>query len=83
MDVYERSNLPGVADTPNRWTRTRINQRLEERGRVRSVREAGLAVMAISSSAEPLRENCSPPKSETSSKMGLHMDVEISEDNWK
>ena len=52
MDIYEHSNLPRVMNTPNRWTRARMNQVPEERGIVCSVREAGLAVMAIVSSAE-------------------------------
>ncbi len=60
MDVYEHSNLPQMVDTPNRWTRTRINQSSEERGMVCSVRETGLAVVAISYSAEPPREKLLP-----------------------
>ena len=46
--------------TPNRWTRARMNQIPEERGMVCSVREAGLAVMAIVASAEPPRERVLP-----------------------
>ena len=60
MDIYEHSNLPRVMNTPNRWTRARMNQAPEERGMVCSVREAGLAVMAIVSSAEPPRERVLP-----------------------
>ena len=47
-------------NTPNRWTRARMNQAPEEGGMVCSVREAGLAVMAIVSSAEPPRERVLP-----------------------
>ena len=60
MDVYKHSNLPRMANTPNRWTRTRMNQNSEERGIVCSVREAGLAIVAISSSTEPPREKLLP-----------------------
>ena len=49
-----------MVNTPNRWTRMRMNQNSEERGMVCSVREAGLAAVAISSSTEPLREKLLP-----------------------
>ena len=60
MDIYKHSNLPRVRNTPNRWTRKRMNQLPEERGIVCSVREAGLAVVAITSSTEPPREKLLP-----------------------
>merc|ERR1712086_891140 len=76
MDIYEHSNLPRVMNTPNRWTRARMNQAPEECGMVCSVREAGLAVMAIVSSAEPPREGESVPhgNSRRHQRMGMHVD---------
>ena len=55
-DIYTHSNLQRVVNTPNRWTRTRINQILEEHGMACSVRETGLAIVATASSTEPPRE---------------------------
>ena len=60
MNIYTCSNLPQVVNTPNRWTRMRMNQIPGERGMVCSLREAGLAAVAILSSTEPPRERLLP-----------------------
>ena len=62
MDVYKHSNLPRFSNTPNRWTRTRTGRVLEKGGLVCTVREVGLAVVAVASSAEPPREKVMPTK---------------------
>ena len=46
------SNLPGTRETPNRWIRRRINQHLEDQGRICTVRDAGLAIKAVESMSQ-------------------------------
>ena len=57
----------------------------EEYGMVCSVREAGLAVVAIVSSAKPPIERDSSPHrdSRRHQRIGLNVDVEVSENYWK
>ena len=52
MDVYVPSNLPGTRDTPNRWIRRRIDQDIEVRGSICTVRDAGLAIKAVESTSQ-------------------------------
>ena len=53
MDVYRPSNLPRMVNVANRWTRTRIGQDPEQGGQVCTIREVGLAFVAVVSNADP------------------------------
>ena len=53
MNIYTPSNLAGTRRTANRWIRSRIGQPAEECGKVCTVREAGVAVKAVTSFADP------------------------------
>ena len=52
MDMYTPLNIAGTRRTANRWIRLRTGQPAVECGKVCTVREAGLAVKAVTSYAD-------------------------------
>ena len=60
MDVYVPSNLSGTRHTPNRCIRRRIDQEVQDQGKICTARDAGLAVKAIESMANPPEKEIVP-----------------------
>ena len=54
MDIYMSSTVPRYSHTPNRWTRSRINQPRTNVGGFCTVRDIAPAVFAISSFSAPV-----------------------------
>ena len=53
VDTYKATQLYWHWNTTNRWTRVSTNQPAEINGKICSVREVALAVVAITSTAMP------------------------------
>ena len=53
MDIYTPSNLAETQKTTNRWITSRTGQRAEDYGKVYTVRDAGVAVKAVTSFVDP------------------------------
>ena len=53
MDIYTPENLVGTRRMANRWIRSRMGQPAEDCGKVCTVRDAGVAVKAVTSFADP------------------------------
>ena len=58
MDVYRPSQVPRHRNVRNHWTTARCDRPAENHGKICTVREVALAVMAIASTTED-----PPPKS--------------------